>query len=187
MFIFFVPVQTWLYTRDRLKRGRARPEARFLLSIVTVWGFPASLFWFAFTSNGKTNFWSPVIAGGLLGVADPLLWLSMLSYITDSYPNVAASAIAAFLIPSFALAAGCVHIGMICRINVRREALTDIFPRYCHVRQPVHHLGLCHPGVHLAGYCCPGLRALFLWTPAAGEVEARKEDCLDQRCGRRDI
>jgi MFS family permease len=111
MFCVFVPIQTWLYRRDRLKNGRARPEARFLLSVVTVWGFPISIFWFAFTSNGSVSFWSPVIAGGLLGVADPLLWLSMLTYITDSYPNVAASAVAAFLIPSFALAAGCVHIG----------------------------------------------------------------------------
>ncbi|KAL1962673.1 hypothetical protein VTN77DRAFT_9307 [Rasamsonia byssochlamydoides] len=113
MFCFFVPVQTWLYTRDRVRKGGASPEARFLLSLVTVWGFPISLFWFAFTSNGKTSFWSPVIAGGVLGVADPLLWLSMLNYIADSYPNVAGSAMAAFLIPSFALAAGCVHIGIV--------------------------------------------------------------------------
>lgn len=112
MFIFFVPIQTWLYRRDRIKRGQGRPEARFLLSTVMVWGFPISLFWFAFTSNGKTSFWSPVVAGGLLGVSDPLLWLSMLNYLTDSYPNVAGAAVAAFLIPSFALAAGFVHIGM---------------------------------------------------------------------------
>jgi len=37
----------------------------------------------------------------------------MLSYITDSYPNVANSAIAAFVIPSFCLAAGFAHIGII--------------------------------------------------------------------------
>lgn len=37
----------------------------------------------------------------------------MLSYITDTYPNVAASAIAAFLIPSFLLAAGFAHIGIV--------------------------------------------------------------------------
>lgn len=111
MFIIFVPIQTWLYRRDRIRHGGPRPEARFLISTVTVWGFPAALFWFAFTSNGKTSYWSPIVAGGMLGVADPLLWLCMLNYITDSYPNVAASAVAAFLIPSFALAAGCVHIG----------------------------------------------------------------------------
>ena len=112
MFIIFVPIQTSLYKRDRLQyNGIARPEARFLLSLFTVWGFPISLLWFAFTSSGNVSYWSPVIAGSVLGVADPLLWLSILNYITDSYPKVAGSAIAAFLIPSQLLAAGCVHIG----------------------------------------------------------------------------
>ena len=37
----------------------------------------------------------------------------MLNYITDSYPNVAASAVATFLIPSFILAAAFAHIGII--------------------------------------------------------------------------
>lgn len=68
-----MPLQTWLFKRDRLKRGGVgRPEARFLTSLVTIWLFPISLLWFAFTSNGKTSFWSPVVAGGVLGFADPL-------------------------------------------------------------------------------------------------------------------
>ncbi|KAK8036565.1 hypothetical protein PG991_001702 [Apiospora marii] len=92
--------------------------ARFLTSLVGVWGFPVSLLWFAFTCDGNTSYWSPVIAGGVLGFFDPLLWLSMLNYIADSYTNVAASAIAAFLIPSFALAAGCCHIGIIMFANL---------------------------------------------------------------------
>lgn len=108
----FVPVQTWLYTRDRKRNGGVgRPEARFLTSLLFVWGFPISLLWFAFTSDGTVSFWSPVVAGGFLGFCDPLLWLSMLNYIADTYTNVAASAIAAFLIPSFLIAAGCCHIG----------------------------------------------------------------------------
>ncbi|KAI0161737.1 MFS general substrate transporter [Hypoxylon sp. FL1284] len=110
----FVPVQTWLYKRDRMRHdGIGRPEARFLTSLLFVWGFPASLLWFAFTSDGTVSFWSPVVAGGLLGFCDPLLWLSMLNYIADTYTNVAASAIAAFLIPSFLIAAGCCHIGTV--------------------------------------------------------------------------
>lgn len=113
MFVIFVPIQTWLYRRDRLKHGHGRPEARFLISIGMVWFFPISLFWFAFTSDGSVSYWSPVVAGGVLGVADPLLWLGMINYITDSYPNVAGSAIAAFLIPSFIIAAAFVHIGLV--------------------------------------------------------------------------
>jgi multidrug resistance protein len=116
----FVPVQTYLFTRHRLKHGHT-PEARFLTSLVTVWLFPISLFWFAWTCDGDTSYWSPVVAGAVLGFCDPLLWLAMLNYITDSYPNVAASAIAAFLIPSFLIAAGCAHAGvaMFANMNVR--------------------------------------------------------------------
>jgi MFS family permease len=78
----FIPVQTWFYAQDRKKHGGNRPEARFLVSLVTVWLFPITLLWFAFTSDGKISYWSPVVAGGILGFADPLLWLSMLNYIT---------------------------------------------------------------------------------------------------------
>ena len=35
----------------------------------------------------------------------------MMELVTDAYPNVAASAIAAFLIPSFVVAAAFAHIG----------------------------------------------------------------------------
>ncbi|KAI0888608.1 MFS general substrate transporter [Annulohypoxylon maeteangense] len=110
----FIPVQTWFYKRDRKRNGGVgRPEARFLTSLFFVWGFPISLLWFAFTSDGSVSYWSPVVAGGVLGFCDPLLWLAMLNYIADSYTNVAGSAIAAFLIPSFLIAAGCCHIGIV--------------------------------------------------------------------------
>jgi hypothetical protein len=109
----YQPIQDWLYRRDAAKRGgKSRPEARFLTSLVTVWFFPISLFWFAFTSNGSVSWVSPLFAGGLLGVGDPMLWLAMLNYITDSYPTVAASAIAAFSLPSFTIAAALVHAGI---------------------------------------------------------------------------
>lgn len=108
----FIPLQTYLFKKDRLKNGGVgRPEARFLTSLVTVWLFPVSLLWFAFTCDGNTSFWSPVVAGGVLGFCDPLLWLSMLNYITDAYTTVAGSAIAAFLIPSFLIAAALAHAG----------------------------------------------------------------------------
>ncbi|KAK5214472.1 hypothetical protein LTS03_004135 [Exophiala xenobiotica] len=117
----FVPVQTYLFRRDRLKHGYHRPEARFLTSLVGVWGFPISLLWFAFTCDGSVSFWSPVVAGAVLGFCDPLLWLAMLNYITDSYPNVAASAIAAFLIPSFLIAAALAHAGVAMFANMNTK------------------------------------------------------------------
>jgi hypothetical protein len=124
------PIQTWLFARDHKLHGRGRPEARFLLSLGVVWLFPISLFWFAFTSDGQISYWSPLVAGAVLGFAEAMIWLSMLNYVTgeqsftnrsnfvliifpDSYPNVAASAIAAFLIPSFVIAAALSHLGIL--------------------------------------------------------------------------
>lgn len=54
-----VPLQTYLYRRDRLSHGTNRPEARFLTSLVGVWGFPISLLWFAFTDDGYVHVLSP--------------------------------------------------------------------------------------------------------------------------------
>jgi len=61
------------------------------------------------------------------------MWLAMLNYITDSYPSVAASAIAAFSLPSFTIAAALVHAGIAMFDNmsttwavfVRSQLLTD--------------------------------------------------------------
>ena len=80
------PLQTWLFARDHKLHGRGRPEARFLLSLGVVWLFPVSLFWFAFTCNGKTSFWSPLVAGAVLGFAEAMIWLSMLNYVTGRIP-----------------------------------------------------------------------------------------------------
>lgn len=113
--IVLQPIQTWLFRRDRLRNdGVSRPEARFLMSLVTVWGFPLGLFWFAFTSDGSVNYWSPIVAGCIVGIADPLLWLAMLNYIIDSYSaaSLSNSAIAAFCIPSFGIGAALAHAGV---------------------------------------------------------------------------
>lgn len=78
----YLPIQSWLYGRDRQITGRGRPEARFLSCLVFVWLFPISLIWFALTSEGNVLYWSPIMAGTVLAFVDPLLWLAMLNYIT---------------------------------------------------------------------------------------------------------
>ncbi|GMG25833.1 unnamed protein product [Ambrosiozyma monospora] len=113
--IMLCPIQTWLFKRDRMKNGGIpRPEARFQLSLITVWFFPISMYWFAFTSDGNTSYWSPIIAGTFLGIGDPITWLAMVNFITDAYSEagLSGSAIAAFTIPSFAIAAALSHAGV---------------------------------------------------------------------------
>lgn len=121
-FIFlYAPIQTYFFKRDRIRHGMARPEARFLVLLYVIWLFPASLFWFAFTSSGNVSFWCPLVAGAVATFVDPLLYLCLLNYITDAYPNVAGSAIAAFLVPSFLGAAAFAHIGIIMFANLSTQ------------------------------------------------------------------
>ncbi|ORY85524.1 MFS multidrug transporter-like protein [Protomyces lactucae-debilis] len=109
-----VPIQTWLYKRDKQRNGgTGRPEARLLLNLVTIWLFPGALFWFAFTSSGNVNYWSPIVAGAVAGTSNTMLYLSILTYLSDAYPSVIASAIAALLLPSFLIAAGLAHVGLV--------------------------------------------------------------------------
>lgn len=82
------PVQTWLFTRDHKNHGHGRPEARFLMSLGAVWLFPVSLFWFAFTSDGNTSFWSPLVAGAVLSFAEAMIWVSMLNYVTGQFLSI---------------------------------------------------------------------------------------------------
>ena len=85
--VAITPLQTWLFARDHKRHGYGRPEARFLLSLGAVWLFPISLLWYAFTSDGKTSYRSPIVAGAVLGFADALIWLSMLNYVTGKIPS----------------------------------------------------------------------------------------------------
>ena len=80
----YTPVQTLLYKRAKRKTPylRNRPESHFLTSRIAVWLFPVSLFWFAFTCEGNTSYWSPIVAGAVLAFADALLWQAMLLYVT---------------------------------------------------------------------------------------------------------
>lgn len=122
-----MPLQTMLFARDRAKRGGvSRPEARLLVSLVLVWLYPVSIFWFAFTSDGSVSFWSPLVAGAVLAFVNPLLYLSMLNYIVDAYPHVAASAVAAFLVPSFLGAAVFAHVGIIMFENLSTTEAFEI-------------------------------------------------------------
>jgi len=109
---FALPAQSYFY-HDRVwkKYYGFFPEARFIISLCTVWLIPLSLFWFAYSCGGEISYWHPIVAGGVLGFADPLLWLAMLQYVTDIYEHVAASAVAAFMLPSFLIAAGMAHLG----------------------------------------------------------------------------
>ncbi|KAK7449165.1 hypothetical protein VKT23_013315 [Stygiomarasmius scandens] len=71
------------------------PEFRLEVALIGTPLFSISFFWFAWTSFPFISFVSPLIAGGVMGLAIYLIFLALFNYIIDSYLAVAASALAA--------------------------------------------------------------------------------------------
>ncbi|EIM79674.1 MFS general substrate transporter [Stereum hirsutum FP-91666 SS1] len=73
------------------------PEKRLEMAM---WGAPlfsVGFFWSGWTSYPSISFWSPLVAGGLIGMSIFLISLPLFSYIIDTYLSVAASALATFV------------------------------------------------------------------------------------------
>ncbi|KAG9219864.1 hypothetical protein CCMSSC00406_0009611 [Pleurotus cornucopiae] len=89
-----LPLQEKMY-RNATVNG-THPEARLYLMMVGSILLPIALFIFAFTgAYAHVNFMGPCISGGIFGLAMILIYVSANSYIIDSYPHIAASALAA--------------------------------------------------------------------------------------------
>ncbi|KAI0313062.1 major facilitator superfamily domain-containing protein [Amylostereum chailletii] len=71
------------------------PEFRLEVTLLAGPLFAVSFFWFGWTSYSFISFWSPMMAGGLMGFSILLIFLSLVNYIVDVYLFVAASALAA--------------------------------------------------------------------------------------------
>ncbi|EEB07844.1 vitamin B6 transporter bsu1 [Schizosaccharomyces japonicus yFS275] len=111
---FYQPVQDWLYRRDRKRNGdKSRPEAHFISALFTSTLFPAGMFLFAFTCMTHHHWIVPIIGWCMLGFANSHNWCNMLVYLSDAYPALSASAIAAFTFPSFAGATAFTHISLV--------------------------------------------------------------------------
>lgn len=65
--------------------GKNIPEARVQLSKVAAITFPASLFWFAWTSSKDVHFMAPIMASALWGWSFYTLILMTYTYTEDSY------------------------------------------------------------------------------------------------------
>ncbi|KAF7419550.1 hypothetical protein PC9H_002141 [Pleurotus ostreatus] len=89
-----LPLQEKMYRKATV--NGVHPEARLYLMMVGSILLPVALFIFAFTgAYAHVNFMGPCISGGVFGLAMILIYVSANSYIIDSYPHIAASALAA--------------------------------------------------------------------------------------------
>ncbi|PWN30299.1 MFS general substrate transporter [Jaminaea rosea] len=88
------------------KGGRVPPEERLLPVMVAAPALVISLFWFAWTSYPSISYWSPMLAGGLLGLALLFIFVGLFNYIVDAYLMSAASALSGNTVVRSAFGAG---------------------------------------------------------------------------------
>lgn len=85
-------LQRKVFLMHQLPNGRYPPEGRLPFCILSGILFPAALFWFAGTSH---SFWvAPALAGIPFGFCISISFLTILTYLVDTYPLYAASVLA---------------------------------------------------------------------------------------------
>ncbi|KAH9853982.1 MFS general substrate transporter [Lenzites betulinus] len=89
------PIQNRLYWKAMDKNdGRTVPEARLYLPMAGGILLPASLFWFAWTSDPPVHWIAPVLAGTPMGFSSAVITQGLTQYLMDAYGTYCASAIA---------------------------------------------------------------------------------------------
>ncbi|KAK6592835.1 multidrug resistance protein, partial [Botrytis cinerea] len=74
--------------------GNIKPEIRLQPAFVGAFCIPICLFWFGWTSKESIHWIVPIIGSAFFSIGAFLLFNSVLNYIGDAYPKVAASAFA---------------------------------------------------------------------------------------------
>ncbi|UZJ52159.1 hypothetical protein CBS101457_001479 [Exobasidium rhododendri] len=92
------------YTAE--KKGRVPPEERLKVVCLAAPCLIISFFWMGWTSFRSISFWSPMLAGSLLGFSVLNIFVGLFNYIVDAYLPLAASALAGNTVMRSAFGAG---------------------------------------------------------------------------------
>jgi DHA1 family multidrug resistance protein-like MFS transporter len=75
-------------------KGELQPEWRLPPSFVGAFAIPICLFWFGWSSRADVHWIVPIIGSGWFSIGAFLLFNSVLNYLSDAYPQYAASVLA---------------------------------------------------------------------------------------------
>jgi DHA1 family multidrug resistance protein-like MFS transporter len=87
----------WLYfhlEKQFDENGKITPEKRLPPAMVGSFFVPICLFWFGWSSRPDIHWIMPIIGSAFFSIAAFLLFNSVLSYLSDAYPDYAASVFA---------------------------------------------------------------------------------------------
>jgi MFS family permease len=107
--IIYVSLINPRYVRklEALEKGqRVPPEVRLLPVMIAAPLLVVALFWFAWTSYPSISYWSPMLAGSLLGLCLLFIFVGLFNFIVDAYLANAASALSGNTVCRSAFGAG---------------------------------------------------------------------------------
>ncbi|KAK4547242.1 hypothetical protein LTR36_000897 [Oleoguttula mirabilis] len=90
---FFLYLKYYLEPRFD-ENGDIKPEERLIPAFVGGFCIPICLFWFGWTSRASIHWIVPIIGTSFFSIGTFLLFNSVLNYLPDAYPEVAASVLA---------------------------------------------------------------------------------------------
>lgn len=93
-----VTFSIWTSYRHRLiasNEGNAEPEFRLPCAAFGAALLPVSLFWFGWTCRTPIHWIVPIVGSGLFGMGGLLIFTGVWTFLVESYPTFAASALAA--------------------------------------------------------------------------------------------
>ncbi|KAI5784762.1 major facilitator superfamily domain-containing protein [Geopyxis carbonaria] len=95
--VFAAPAANRVYVKLSLKHGNGRiyPEGRLPPAMLAMVIIPVSMFWFAWSVRRDVHWIVPILSGVPYGFGQVLLFMSFMSYTSDCFPTMTASAGAA--------------------------------------------------------------------------------------------
>ncbi|KAL3447437.1 major facilitator superfamily domain-containing protein [Aspergillus insuetus] len=81
--------------KNHVQRGCFSPESRLLPMMVGCWFMPAGLFWYGWSAQEGTHWIVPILGTGVFGIGLMAVFMSVSTYLVDSYLRYAASVTAA--------------------------------------------------------------------------------------------
>lgn len=88
---FFWYVYKYMEPKFNRQTGEIRPEERLVPALVGAFFIPICLFWFGWSARPNVHWIMPIIGSSFFSVGAFLLFMSVLTYLGDAYPEYVAS------------------------------------------------------------------------------------------------
>lgn len=151
------------------ENGEITPEWRLPPSFVGAFAIPICLFWFGWSSRPDIHWIVPIIGSAWFSIGAFLLFNSVLNYLSDAYPEQAASVLAGNDFFRSMFGAGFVSISLSHIIDPAN--MNTAIVRLCHVQLPRCCMGIVNTRVLIHRIYSNSVCTFQVWQGYSKEVE----------------